>query len=157
MAVSVAVWRAPSSIVAALMGRITVLCLMAALFAVAVVGCGQSASEKRSIAKAISVTKRFSESSGPAACGLLTNHAVRALYGKFDTPAPLSRSLCRRAASQFRGEPVTITRSEVFDAHTIKINALDQDKKFSYQVNLRKGKHGRWRIDLVSQARVTPG
>jgi hypothetical protein len=118
-------------------------------------GCGMSASEKRDIAAAQRVTKRFSEASGPSACGLLTNHAVVALYGNFQTPPALSRSLCRRAASQFRGEPVTITRSEVLDPHTIKINALDQDKKFSYQVNLRKGSHGRWRIDLVSQARVT--
>ncbi|MEA2469600.1 MAG: hypothetical protein QOE38_599, partial [Thermoleophilaceae bacterium] len=89
------------------------------------------------------------------ACKLLTNHAVVALYGRFQTPPALSRSICRRAASQFRGEKVTFTNSEVLDSHTIKVNALDQDKKFSYQVNLRKGSHGRWRIDLISQARVT--
>jgi hypothetical protein len=131
--------------------------LALALFAVGVVlgGCGMTAAEKRDIAAAQRVTQRFSEATGPSACALLTNHAVVALYGRFQTPPALSRSLCRRAASQFRGEQVTFTRSEVLDSHTIKVNALDQDKKFSYQVNLRKGSHGRWRIDLISQARVT--
>ena len=138
------------------MGRITALCVTAAVFAVCVGGCGQTAAEKRDLAKAGQVTQRFSQATGPRACGLLTNHAVRALYGKFDTPAGLSRALCRRASAQFRGEPVKITRSELLDANTIKINALDQDGKFSYQVNLRKGSGGNWRIDLVSQAKVTP-
>jgi hypothetical protein len=118
-------------------------------------GCGLSAREKRDIAQAEKVTQQYALASGPRACGLLTNHAVKALYGNWTTPWPQSRAICRRRSREFRGEPVTITRSELLDARTIKINALDQDKKFSYQVNLRKGGHGRWRIDLVSQARVT--
>jgi hypothetical protein len=129
-----------------------------ALLAMGVVlgGCGLSAAEKRDIATAQRITKEFSESSGPDACRLLTNHAVVALYGKFEAPPAQSRALCKRAAARFRGEPVTFTRSELLDDHTIKINALDQDKQFSYQVNLRKGRLGHWRIDLISQARVTP-
>jgi hypothetical protein len=121
----------------------------------ALTGCGMSASEKRDIADAQRVTQEYSMAHGPKACRLLTNHAVKALYGNWTTPAPQSRAICRRRSSEFRGEPVTFTRSEILDKDTIKINALDQDKKFSYQVNLRRGSGGRWRIDLVSQARVT--
>jgi hypothetical protein len=118
-------------------------------------GCGLSAREKHDIARAEQITKEYALAHGPKACSLLTNHAVKALYGNWTTPWRLSRAICRRRSSEFRGEPVTITRSELLDKDTIKINALDQDKKFSYQVNLRRGGHGRWRIDLVSQARVT--
>jgi hypothetical protein len=131
------------------------LLLAVASLAVAIGGCGLSAREKRDIARAERVTQQYAEASGPQACSLLTNHAVKALYGNWTTPWRLSRAICRRRSSEFRGEPVTITRTELLDKNTIKINALDQDKKFSYQVNLRKGGHGRWRIDLVSQARVT--
>jgi hypothetical protein len=149
-------WRGwHGSIVAALMGRVILLCAAVVSAALALGGCGYSASERRELAKADAVTRQFSEAHGPRACGLLTNHAVQALYGRFAAPAPLARSICLRASSQFRGEPVKITRTELLDPNTIKVNALDQDGKFSYQVNLRKGGHGRWRIDLVSQARVT--
>jgi hypothetical protein len=133
------------------MRRILPLGLLVLLLA----GCGLSAREKRDIADAQRVTQEYAMAHGPRACGLLTNHAVKALYGNWTTPWRLSRAICRRRSSEFRGEPVTITRSELLDKNTIKINALDQDKKFSYQVNLRRGGHGRWRIDLVSQARVT--
>ena len=125
------------------------------LSVIVLTGCGLSAREKRDIARAQKVTQEYALAHGPKACALLTNHAVKALYGNWTTPAPLSRAICRRRSSEFRGEPVTFTRSELLDKNTIKINALDQDKKFSYQVNLRRGAGGRWRIDLVSQARVT--
>jgi hypothetical protein len=118
-------------------------------------GCGQSASEKRDLATARSIVHRFSESSNASACELLTNKAVRALYGRFKAPAGRSRANCARRSRGFRGEPVEITRTELLDPHTIKVNALDQDGKFSYQVNLRKGPTGRWRIDLVTQAKAT--
>jgi hypothetical protein len=137
------------------MRRIFLSCVVALGLAVVASGCGLSAAEKRDISRAKAVTLRYAEASGPEACRLLTPHALKALYGNWTTPWELSRSICLRRSSEFRGEPVTITRSEVLDPQTIKINALDQDKKFSYQVNLRKGGHGRWRIDLVSQARVT--
>jgi hypothetical protein len=137
------------------MRRTFSLLLLALLLAVVVSGCGLSAAEKRDIKRAELVTQRYALAAGPQACGLLTNHAVKALYGNWTTPWPQSRAICRRRSSEFRGEPVTITRAELLDEKTIKINALDQDKKFSYQVNLRKGGRGRWRIDLVSQARVT--
>jgi hypothetical protein len=126
------------------------------LSAVPLAGCGPSARERRNIAQAERITQEYAMAHGPRACGLLTNHAVKALYGNWNAPAPIARSICRRRSSEFRGERVTFTRSEVLDKNTIKINALDQDKKFSYQVNLRRGRGGRWRIDLVSQARVTP-
>jgi hypothetical protein len=127
-----------------------------ALGVLALSGCGLSAGQKRDIAQAQRVTQEYAMAHGPRACGLLTNHAVKALYGNWTAPAPVSRAICRRRSAEFRGEPVTFTRSELLDKNTIKINALDQDKKFSYQVNLRRGRGGRWRIDLVSQARVTP-
>lgn len=126
------------------------------LVSLAVAGCGQSAAEKRDLATARSIVLRFSEASDASACGLLTNKAVRALYGRFKASAARSRANCARRSRAFRGEPVEITRAELLDPHTIKVNALDQDGKFSYQVNLRKGLGGRWRIDLVSQAKVTP-
>src|SRR2546423_801730 len=130
---------------------------VAAVFALSLVlaGCGQSASEKRDLATARSIVKRFSEASDSSACRLLTYNAVQALYGKFTAPVPQARANCARRARFFRGEPVEITRSELLDPNTIKINALDQNGKFSYQVNLRKGAGGRWRIDLITQAKVT--
>jgi hypothetical protein len=127
----------------------------AAVLSLVLGGCGQSASEKRDLATARGIVKRFSEASDPSACRLLTYKAVQALYGEFTAPVPKARANCARRARFFRGEPVTITRSELLDPHTIKINALDQDGKFSYQVNLRKGTGGRWRIDLITQAKVT--
>jgi hypothetical protein len=123
--------------------------------AVVAAGCGQTAAQKRDIAQAERITQRYALAHGPGACSLLTNHALKALYGNWTTPPRLSRDICRRRSSEFRGEPVTITRTELLDKNTIKVNALDQDKKFSYQVNVRRGRGGRWRIDLVSQARVT--
>src|SRR3954447_19597251 len=118
-------------------------------------GCGQSAAEKRDLATARSIVHRFSQASDASACGLLTNKAVRALYARCSAPAGRSRANCAKRSRLFRGEPVEITRSELLDPRTIKVNALDQDGKFSYQVNLRKGPTGRWRIDLVTQAKVT--
>jgi hypothetical protein len=126
------------------------------LLGVAASGCGQSAAQKRDLATARSIVHRFSQASDASACGLLTNKAVRALYGRFKAPAGRSRANCAKRSRLFRGEPVEITRSELLDPRTIKVNALDQDGKFSYQVNLRKGTGGRWRIDLVTQAKVTP-
>jgi hypothetical protein len=137
------------------MRRRIILFLAAVSLVVVLAGCGLTTREKHDIKRAERITKRYALASGPRACSLLTNHAVKALYGNWTTPWRLSRAICRRRASEFRGEPVTITRSELLDEDTIKINALDQDKKFSYQVNLRRGGNGRWRIDLVSQARVT--
>jgi hypothetical protein len=137
------------------MGRRIILLLAAALLAVVVAGCGLTAAEKRDLRRAEQITKRYAAASGPQACSLLSHHALKALYGNWTTPWRLSRSICLRRAAEFRGEPVTITRSELLDEKTIKINALDEDGQFSYQVNLRKGGLGHWRIDLVSQARVT--
>ncbi|MEA2441972.1 MAG: hypothetical protein QOH76_3396 [Thermoleophilaceae bacterium] len=118
-------------------------------------GCGQSASEKADLARARVVVERFASASDASACSLLTDKAVKALYGKFKASPEVSRANCARRSKRFRGEPVTITRSELLDAETIKINALDQDGKFSYQVNLRKRRDGSWRIELISQAKVT--
>ena len=123
-------------------------------FALAAAGCGPSAAEKADLAKARAVVKRFAESNDASACRLLTRNAVQALYGKFTAPGPVARANCVRRSVKFRGEPVTITRSELLDPTTIKINALSADGKFSFQVNLRKGRHQLWRIDLVSQAKV---
>jgi hypothetical protein len=129
--------------------------VLAVLLSLAAAGCGQSAAEKRDLATARSIVQRFSEASDAGACGFLTNKAVRALYGRFKASAVRSRANCARRARTFRGEPVEITRAELLDPRTIKVNALDQNGKFSYQVNLRKGPTGRWRIDLVTQAKVT--
>jgi hypothetical protein len=139
------------------MGRSLLVSLgVAAVLGVSLGGCGQSASEKRDLATARSIVQRFSEASDAHGCRLLTNKAVRALYGEFTASAARSRANCARAARRWSGEPVKITRSELLDPQTIKVNALDQDGKFSYQVNLRKGGGGRWHIDLVTQAKVTP-
>jgi hypothetical protein len=127
----------------------------ALLLSVVASGCGQSASEKRDLATARSIVHRFSEASDASACGLLTNKAVRALYGQFKTPPGRSRANCAKRARSFRGAPVDITRAELLDPRTIKVNAADKDGKFTYQVNLRKGPTGRWRIDLVTQAKPT--
>jgi hypothetical protein len=135
------------------MSRLSLAAVVALVLALA--GCGQSASEKADLARARAVVVKFAAASDASACPLLTEKAVKALYGKFKASAQVSRANCAKRSSRFRGEPVTITRSELLDPQTIKINALDQDGKFSYQVNLRKGRGGRWRIDLISQAKVT--
>ena len=129
--------------------------VVVALLSLAAAGCGQSAAEKRDLATARSIVLRFSEASDASACGLLTNKELRALYGRYKASAARSRANCARRSRLFRGEPVEITRAELLDPHTIKVNALDRNGKFSYQVNLRKGSGGRWRIDLVTQAKVT--
>jgi hypothetical protein len=116
-------------------------------------GCGPSASEKADIARAEAIVRRFAESSDANACKLLTNNAVTALYGKFVAPPRVARANCARRSVRFKGEPVTITRTELLDPGTIKVNALSADKKFSFQVNLVK-RRGTWRIDLISQAKV---
>jgi len=143
------------SIVARLMSRVPLVVVAALSMVASLAGCGQSASEKADLARARAVVVKFAGARDASACPLLTDKAVKALYGKFKAPARVSRANCARRSTRFRGEPITITRSELLDEQTIKINALDQDGKFSYQVNLRKGKAGRWRIELVSQARVT--
>ena len=135
------------------MSRFSLVALL--VLVVALSGCGQSASEKADLARARAIVVKFAAAHDASACSLLTEKAVKALYGKFKASPQVSRANCARRSARFRGEPVTITRSELLDDRTIKINALDQDGKFSYQVNLRKGRGGRWRIDLVSQAKVT--
>jgi hypothetical protein len=125
------------------------------LLGVLVGGCGQSAAEKRDLDTARSIVHRFSEASDASACALFTNKELQALYGQYKQSPARSRANCARKARYFRGEPVEITRSELLDPHTIKVNALDQNGKFTYQVNLRKGSGGRWRIDLITQAKVT--
>ena len=123
--------------------------------AAALAGCGQSASEKRNIATADAIVHRYSEASDASACNLLTGKALKALYGRFTASGKRSHANCVKVSRDFRGEPVQITSTELLDPHTIKVNAADQDGKFTYQVNLRKGSGGRWRIDLITQAKPT--
>jgi hypothetical protein len=130
-----------------------ILALAAVAPAVLAGGCGPSASEKVDIERAKAVVHRFAESSDASACKLLTNNAVTALYGKFVAPPRVARANCARRSVRFRGETVTITRTELLGPGTIKVNALSADKKFSFQVNLVK-RRGTWRIDLISQAKV---
>jgi hypothetical protein len=137
------------------MSRFPLVAVAVVALGVLLGGCGQSASEKADLAHARAVVEHFAGAHDASACALLTEKAVKALYGKFKASAKVSRANCAKRSVRFRGEPVTITRSELLDPMTIKINALDQDGKFSYQVNLRKGRFGHWRIDLISQARVT--
>src|SRR3954454_18241139 len=107
--------------------------VLAVLLSLAASGCGQSAAEKRDLATARSIVHRFSEASDASACGLLTNRAVRALYGQFKTPPGRSRANCAKRARFFRGEPVEITRSELLDTRTIKAQAADHYCQFTYQ------------------------
>src|SRR4051794_27915628 len=115
------------------MTRFSLVALMA-LAVTVLSGCGQSASEKADLARARAVVVKFAEARDASASSLLTDKGVKALSGKFKASPQVSRANCARAASRFRGEPVTITRSELLDPKTIKINALDEDGKFSYQV-----------------------
>jgi hypothetical protein len=131
----------------------TIVVLAPLALAAVAAGCGQSASERANIAQAQAVVRRFAASSDARACTMLTNNAVQALYGKFVAPVPVARRNCARRSVRFRGETVTLTRTELLDPATIKVNALSADKKFSFQVNLIK-RHGRWRIDLITQAKV---
>src|SRR3954465_15103659 len=112
------------SIVAPRMRRMVHVFLLVSLAAAVLSGCGMTAREKRDIARAERITKEYALASGPRACGLLTNHAVKALYGNWTRPWRFPRSIRRRPPSECRGEPVTIARTELLDENTIKVNAL---------------------------------
>ena len=98
---------------------------------------------------------RFAGASDASACKLLTTHALKNLYGNFTAPRPQAKAKCERTAAGFKGEPITIIRSELIDNRTAKVVANSIDKKFSYSVNLRRKSGKRpWRIDSIAQAKI---
>jgi hypothetical protein len=130
--------------------------LVVAVCAVALAGCGASAKEKADLGQARSVVERFAASGDASACDLLTNDALKNLYGNFDASPAKAKANCVKTSTRFKGGQVRFIRSQLLDDLTAKVVAHSADEKFSYSVNLRRLGGGRpWRIDSISQAKLT--
>jgi hypothetical protein len=120
-----------------------------------VAGCGTSAKEKADLGQARSVVEQFAAATDASACNLLTDNALVNVYGNFKSPAA-GKANCVKKSAKFKGDQVTIFRSELLDPLTAKVIAHSSDKKFSYSVNLRRVTGTKpWRIDSIAQAKLT--
>jgi hypothetical protein len=129
---------------------------LALFLALCVAGCGQSAKEKADLGQARSVVQRFAAAEDASACDLLTTEALRNVYGDFKGPRKTAHANCVKKAAGFKGDHVTIIKSELLDDGTAKVVAHSSDEKFSFSVNLRRAAGGKpWRIDSISQAKLT--
>lgn len=127
---------------------------LVALLAVAVAGCGGDPKESAKLDQARSTVLRFAAAHDASACKLLTGHALKTVYGGFNSPIPKARATCLKTATGFKGEQVKITKSEILDDGTAKVNALAADSKFTYSVHLTRRPGKPWRIDEINQSRV---
>ena len=126
------------------------------MVALCVAGCGQSAKEKADLGQARSVVERFAAAHDASACNLLTADALRSVYGNFKGKRAKAHANCVRLAAGFKGDRVTIIKSELLDDETAKVVAHNSAETFSYSVNLRRKGGGKpWRIDSISQAKLT--
>jgi hypothetical protein len=130
----------------------TIAALALAAVAAGAAGCGDNPQDKVNAAEARSVVTRFAEAEGPKACRLLTGDALVQIYGRYTQPPKKALATCVKASAKFKGEPIDITQTEVQDSKTIKLNALSNDKKFTYRISVLKVKKG-WRIDQINQYR----
>jgi hypothetical protein len=122
-----------------------------------VAGCGSSTpAASAHLDQARSVVERFAAATDASACNLLSNNAVKAVYGKFTDPAPKARANCARVSRRFKGEKITIIKTSLLNPVTAKVNAHSADGKFTYSVNLiRKPGPGKpWRIDGITQSKL---
>jgi hypothetical protein len=126
-----------------------------ALLALAASGCGTSAKEKADLGQARAVVERFAAAHDASACDLLTNFAVKTVYGNFTAKPARARANCAKKAKGFKGEQVTVVKTSLLDDLTAKVSAHSADGKFTYSVNLRrKGPKKPWRIDQITQAKL---
>jgi hypothetical protein len=128
--------------------------LILALLAVSLAGCGQDAKEKADLGQARSVVQRFAAATDASACDLLTDNALVNVYGNFRSAAA-GKASCVKKSARFKGDQVTIIRSQLLDSLTAKVVAHSSDEKFSYSVNLRRLSGSKpWRIDSIAQAKL---
>jgi predicted Zn-dependent protease with MMP-like domain len=131
--------------------------MFALLLALVVSGCGdQSPKEKADLGQARSIVERFAAAHDASACDLLTATALKDIYGNFKGAKAKAKANCVKKATGFKGDQITIIRSELLDNLTAKVIAHSSDEKFSFSVNLRRVAAGKpWRIDSISQAKLT--
>jgi hypothetical protein len=127
--------------------------LALSLVALAIAGCGSDPVEKANIGKVRAVVTQFALAHDASACSLLTGDALVNVYGGFTSSPQVAMAKCRRRASAFRGEPITIQKASVIDNQTAKVVALSKDGKFTYNVTVRRP-HGKWLIDEINQHKV---
>src|SRR3954452_18738176 len=128
-----------------------------AVLALSVAGCGStSPEEKADLGQARSVVVRFAAAHDASACDLMTPEALRNIYGNFKGAAAKGRASCVKRPAGLKGDRVTIIKSDLLENLTAKVVAHSSDEKFSYSVNLRRKAAGKpWRIDSISQAKLT--
>jgi hypothetical protein len=117
--------------------------------ALALGGCSgdRDTGEGRKIEAAV---KRFSLSSGPDACSLMTPKALATVYGRGSLDAAAGRARCIAASKRFSGQPVSITFVKIVDSTTAHATAKTPDGRyFSVAVEKRRG---RWFINAVTPA-----
>lgn len=124
-------------------GRIAVLCA-----AVALAGCSgeRDTSEGR---KVEAVVKRFALAHGPEACGMMSHHALRHVYGGLSGDPRVGRSRCLKLSRQFSSEPIEVTFVQFSGAREAHASARALDRRRYYAVGLIKPR-GRWLIQSVS-------
>jgi hypothetical protein len=123
------------------------------LLLVLVAGCGDDPDEKANIGQVRSVVTRFAAAGDASACNLLTGNALVHVYGGFDSPPAVAKANCVKKAGGFKGEPINITKAQVIDNQTAKVNALSTDGKFTYSVTVRRPKKT-WLIDQITLHKV---
>jgi hypothetical protein len=118
--------------------------------AVALGGCSgdRDTGEGRKIEAAV---KRFSLSSGPDACSLMTPKALATVYGRGSLDASVGRARCVAAAKRFSGQPVSITFVKVNTSTTAHATAKTTGGGRYFSVALEK-RRGRWLINAVTVA-----
>lgn len=128
------------------------LLLVVALACVALVAGGCSGDRDTSEGRKIeAVVKRFSLSSGPDACALMTPKALATVYGRGSLDASTGRARCVAASKRFSSEPVTITFVKISDSTTAHATAKTPGGRRYFSVALQK-RRGRWFIDAVTVA-----
>jgi hypothetical protein len=115
-------------------------------------GCGDNPGTPSDPATVRSLVTRFAAAGDASACDMLTGNALKNLYGRFNSPIPKAKANCVKRSAKFSGEPIEITKVEIIDDVTAKVNALGKGGTFTYGVTLRKGK--RWLIDEINQYKV---
>jgi hypothetical protein len=131
------------------------LALGALVLLLCVAGCGTDPKQNADLGQARSVVERFAAAGDASACDLLTADALRNVYGDFKGAKAKAKAKCVAQSTKFKGEQITIIRSELLDDLTAKVVAHNAANTFSYSVNLRR-LSGRkpWRIDSISQAKL---
>lgn len=127
--------------------------LLAAAVAVGASACRSDSSTKANISEVRSVVIQFAAASDARACDLLTGNALVNVYGGFTSPPAVAKAKCVKRSAGFKGEPITITKAQLIDNQTAKVNALSTDGRFTYSVTVRRPRKT-WLIDQITLRKV---